>query len=387
MKILFACYHRDETHTLLHPLAERLHEQGHDSGILRALDCVDFTDSVVRRTFRYSTTPNVMMPTTYSEIESMLLSGGKVDKHVATRVSRLLYKQSPKLFGGFTMSKVAIAAMINTTWDKLVQEWRPDVVALSPGQIESCVIRRLCIRDGIPFVQLLTPFSELKPAERMRLPVDCRNDAFIVSSEIGRQMLVTQQGVWPDRIIVTGALSRMAPTTDLPPFQHLEILYNTQELPENLRLDKLLIRYVEEHPDVRMVMRPHPVENVPTIRIWKTLLAATPAADRISISPLGTPLRDDMSRAAVVVGIFSVSLYDAAMAGIPTISWCPALLPNDLRTGWTIIEPTKTYAELVAALDAVDYRKQQRVTASDAGKTESVTKVVERILSQIPTAG
>lgn len=69
----------------------------------------------------------------------------------------------------------------------------------------------------------------------------------------------------------------------------------------------------------RMVVRPHPaLGGAPR---WRTLAETFPR--KVSVSPPGRPLADDLADATVVAGFFSGALATAAAAGRPTFFFVP----------------------------------------------------------------
>ena len=144
MNILFASYHANETRTLLHPLAKRLHEQGHNTGLLYSVDGVPRPDTVIQRRFMYPHDPAALPDATLPEIQQLITAGcAPYELPVMQRLSRVLHKLHPNLFGAFVISAPNMVQMIQQTWAALLDQWHPDVVVLSPGQIESVVIRQL----------------------------------------------------------------------------------------------------------------------------------------------------------------------------------------------------------------------------------------------------
>jgi len=383
VNILFASYHANETRTLLHPLAKRLHEQGHDTGLLYSVDGVPRPDTVIQHRFTYPHDPAVLPDATLPEIQQLITAGcAPYELPVMQRLSRVLHKLHPNLFGAFVISAPNMVQMIQRTWAALLDQWRPDVVVLSPGQIESVVIRQLCIEAGIPYIFLLTQFSEFKAKERMQLPVCCCNDDFIVHSHVGATMLTTQQNILQRRITVAGIPDESDETETEVPLPRSVILYTSQEEPENPQLDKLLFRFLQWDPTYQLILRPHPVVPQPAIQRWQATLKDSAISSRVTISLPGTPLCDDLNQASVVVGLSSIAMYEATLVNVPVVVWAPAMLPSDLRTLWLKgVITTRDADQLFAALKA-SVRKSRTITAID-NNDAFVSRAVGRILQQV----
>jgi hypothetical protein len=108
-----------------------------------------------------------------------------------------------------------------------------------------------------------------------------------------------------------------------------------------------LRRYLSERQGVRLVLRPHP--NLP-------LRSCLPFVRSVMTEPVSLALRGTLSRllrsADVLVTLWSLTVLEALIVGVPVISWKSDFLPEETpfaSRGDTM--PAHTYADLELALD------------------------------------
>jgi hypothetical protein len=218
----------------------------------------------------------------------------------------------------------------------------PNVAVLCPGEIESSIVASVCDDMHIPYCFFLPQFYEFNWTHSfIPHPGLC---TFIVSGEFARQRLLAR-GVVPSRIVTTGNASFDQCHVDYAdqPKQSSAvktILYAMQGLPANEQLLQHLERFVSGRGDAKLLVRPHPTEQIGLKRRIEIFLNPNVKID------WSDSITEPLRRCHVFVTIHSMTLLDAFICGVPAICWESGIVPKnnpyaaagDVQNVWTTSE-------------------------------------------------
>jgi hypothetical protein len=396
-KILFACFHSLERGTVA-PVARRLRFFGHETGFLGLWSddgAFPVEDGVTfRRHESTSIESTTSVPPTLDLIRQAL--PGSLNSHTADCLARVIHSLHPEVETIFPLRVKEWVPRWRSFVDEALNSWRPNVVVLSLGQLETAIVRRACAAAGIPCLFLVTPFYEFKCLERLPLLSDFRDlDEYCVASSVGQSKL-RRSGIPAQNIVLTGA-PQLDPLTERSPRAHggagLSILYADQRLEDNQRLGQRLLQYVADHPGDRLLIRLHPTASESDRAVWQKELDRWPQNASTRLSPIALPLIDDLASASVVVSISSLVLYESILWGRPALSWCPGILPSPLcSAGEFTIPVVRTASELAEALDHIrkgetGQPKASLVNMDDQTTNKAADSVCRRIIARLPPGG
>jgi hypothetical protein len=229
-----------------------------------------------------------------------------------------------------------------------IDRYGPDLVVVSMGEAETEILRRVCDLTSRSVLCLVPQRYEFKSVEFFSAHPAT---TYLVAGEYGRERFL-RKGIAPERVLVTGNprfdrasaaggkdRSRAGPRRT--------ILYPLQAVGGESRLFELLRRYVSSRQGVRLVVRPHP--NLP-------LRQSLPFARHALTEPVRLAMRQPLDvllgRADVLVSMWSLTVLEALIAGLPVVSWksdfMPAEMPFEAR-GDTL--PARNYGDLEHGLD------------------------------------
>ena len=243
--------------------------------------------------------------------------------------------------------------------------YKPDLIVLSLGEAETSIIRRVCELLSKKYVHLVPQRYEFKSIETFTADV---NGTYMIAGEYGKERLI-RKGVKPENILVTGnprfdgmltarnnhsdpgATERSSLFRGMiprpPRVGEKTILYTLQSVRGEAKLFQLLRRYTCSRKGVRLVLRPHP--NLP-LRSCLPFIRSL-VGEPVSLA-LGGTLARLLRSADVLVTLWSLTVIEAFIMGLPVISWKSDFFPEEMPfalRGDTI--PAHTYAELESALD------------------------------------
>jgi glycosyltransferase involved in cell wall biosynthesis len=249
-----------------------------------------------------------------------------------------------------------------------LRRYNPDLTVLSLGEAETSIIRRVCELMSKKYTCLVPQRYEFKSIEAFE---GHEGATYMVAGEYGKERMI-RKGIKAEHILVTGnpRFDRLfasrnshvhAPGANrsrwpgfrwpimrgAPRGSEKIILYTLQAVRNEGRLFQLLRRYVSSRKGVRLVLRPHP--NLPR-RSYLPFVRHV-ISEPISLALRGT-LGGLLQAADVLVTLWSLTVLEALIVGLPVISWKSDFFPEEMpfaSRGDTM--PAHTYAELENALD------------------------------------
>lgn len=229
-----------------------------------------------------------------------------------------------------------------------LHRYDPDLIVLSLGEAETSIVRRVCGLMSRKYACLVPQRYEFKSLETFE---GHEGATYMVAGEYGKERMV-RKGIKAEQILVTGnpRFDRLAASRNsrgAPGGSEKIILYPLQAVRNEGRLFELLRRYVSSRKGVRLVLRPHP--NLPR-------RSYLPFVRHVISEPVSLALRGSLGgllqTADVLVTLWSLTVLEALIVGLPVISWKSDFLPEEMpfaSRGDTM--PAHTYAELENALD------------------------------------
>ena len=392
---MFASYDHSEVNTV-RPVVSRLRADGHQIAFLGLLwGAQDFPQND-GPTFRCRDLDReISTHTNHDEIHESVrrLLPDSFDQHLKTQLISTALKIHERFESSFPLQVDNWVPHWRLFIESTFRLWKPELVVLSPGQIESAIVRRVCAAFRIPCIYFLTPFFEFKTIEKIpSLSQFLQFDEYCVASSYGQSKLV-DAGIPVDKISVTGApLFDYLPTPrfEQQPAPGLEILCTLQGHPDNERLNDRLFRYIRHRPAARLSLRFHPSTSDNERLALQAKLKQNGLGKTVAISDRDSLLSADLAKATVVVTISSMSLCEALQMNVPVISWHPSFMPHELPiSNDSRFQIVRTSSELTSSLDRIS-----RIKASapqdhakidvlrDSGQ-KAADRVCDRIVSRI----
>jgi hypothetical protein len=239
-----------------------------------------------------------------------------------------------------------------------IHRYDPDLTVVSLGEAETSIIHRVCDLMSKKFACLVPQRYEFKSLETFE---GHEAATYMVAGEYGKQRMIGKC-IKPEHILVTGNprfdhLSGSTNSDAHAPDSKKTILYTLQAVRGEGRLFQLLRRYASSRTGVRLVLRPHPNLSLRSCLPFVRYLFAEP----ISLA-LGGTLAGHLRTADVLVTLWSLTVLEALIMGLPVISWKSDFFPEEMpfaTRGDTL--QAHRYAELEDALDRLlfdaDFRR------------------------------
>lgn len=238
---------------------------------------------------------------------------------------------------------------------------KPDLLVLCPGEVEAAIIAGISESYSIPYCFLLPPYYEFTWTTSFTPYSNAAT--YLVCGQLGEERL-EQKGVPPGRIIRIGS-SRLDSHYGKPDRYSeaaklnrgaLRLLFTMQDLPASNELLDLLVKYVSQRKNVRLVVRPHPSKPFARRRQWKYLWRGV-------LFDTQRHVNDSLRAASLLTTVSSGTILDAIICGVPIVCYDSNLLPCTspfARNGE--IAFTRTYGELQSALDSLLFDQATRAT-------------------------
>lgn len=356
-RILLACFEQSDHQTLL-PLLRHLRESGHQTALLLPLVNPPNTNQLsVSAVFGHQVESNSSR--SRSENPRVSIHPDSDEGSVQARVAELLSLLYPPSDIDIPFEVHRWFPEYKCATETALTSFRPDVVVIAMGRIETPVVRGSCSRNRIPCAWQLPLYYEFKSIEPFIIyPEQTSDDIFFVSGPYGRQKLVAR-GVPADRIIISGnpAFDQHASAIDrkrsiLKPAAPT-ILHAMQNVPEDVRLLDRVTTYVNRTRDVSLISRFHPSTSNRQRQRMLSQSYAGERCDHVEFSE-GRSLAIDLERCSVLLTISSLTAIDAMLLDRPVVCWAPSFLPPEIpfvETGHALIAHHSD--ELFAILDAV----------------------------------
>ena len=210
--------------------------------------------------------------------------------------------------------------------------WAPDLVVLTPNDVEPSIVARAARKLGVPYVCVLPQFYEFKYDALLEPYADAL--AYVVAGRLGH-----------DRLLTLGVPERRIRRLGNPKFDALltqpqrepghrstatvpSLLYVSQALPENHVLWRRLLRYLRGRPAVRLELRVHPGARGGRGEDARPFLESVSGDLRTRVTVGYGELVPQLERATAFVTIHSNAVFDAWAASCPVVLWSPECLPS-----------------------------------------------------------
>ena len=357
-RILFASYGGFDF-SMISPVFPFLREKGYEFAIINRYDLAPSRKQLKGLT--------VFEP---PDISDRLLSAEEIENALATFLDTRTLQHVIPLWRGQTPGLKYLTGWRDYYFDFAIEtfhRYKPDLIVLSLGEAETSIIRRVCELLSKKYVHLVPQRYEFKSIETFKAQV---NAIYMVAGEYGRERLI-RKGIKPENILVTGnpRFDAMLASTNshrdsttverygllrgmilrAPRVAEKMILYTLQSVRGEAKLFELLRRYVSSRKGVRLVLRPHP--NLP-LRSCLPFIRHV-VGEPVSLA-LGGTLGGLLRSADVLVTLWSLTVMEAFITGLPVISWKSEFLPEEMpfaSRGDTM--SAHTYSELESALDGL----------------------------------
>ena len=226
--------------------------------------------------------------------------------------------------------------------------------------------RPLCV--GYQHARLLQHAHAIR--RRVGAPgLDCDPDVVLTLGTITRRMLAASPEFGPTRLIEYGShRTALAPAADLPRPEDRPrqcVVLPDADDQECASLFNFAVTTAGHRPDIRFVLRPHPMVDAVALRRRHATLRSLP--NNVTLSA-DTPLSDDLSQARYCLYRSSSAAVLAVQAGIkPFYLARPAELPIDALfelTSWreTVTSPDELNTRIRAADDTPDREAAARAS-------------------------
>ena len=355
-RILFASYGGFDF-PMISPVLPFLREKGYEFAIINRYDLAPSRKQLKGLT--------VFQP---PDISDRLLSAEEIENALPTFLDTRSIQHLIPLWRGQTSGLKYLTGWSDYYFDFAVEtlhRYKPDLIVLSLGEAETSIVRRACELLSKKYVHLVPQRYEFKSIETFRAPVKA---TYMVAGEYGKERLI-RKGIKRENILVTGnprfdamfasRNSHIEPAgaerfgslrgmiLRAPRVAEKTILYTLQAVRGEAKLFELLRRYTSSRKGVRLVLRPHPNLPLRSCLPFIRYLIAEP----VSLA-LGGTLGGLLRSADVLVTLWSLTVMEAFIMGLPVISWKSDFFPEEMpfaSRGDTM--PAHTYAELENALD------------------------------------
>lgn len=351
-KILFASYGGLDF-SMISPVFPFLREKGYRFAILNRYDLAPS-----RRQTRGLT---VFEP---PDVSDRLLSADEIETALETFLDTRSVRHLLPLWHGQTPGLRFLPGWSDHYFDfvaETLNRYDPDLVVASIGEAETSIIQRVCDLTSRKLACMVPQRYEFKSLESFEAH---EATTYMVAGEYGKARLIGK-GVRPEDVRVTGnpRFDRLStPTTSSARSAEKIILYPLQAVRGEERLFELLRRYVSSRKGVRLALRPHP--NLP-------LRTCLPFLRHVVTEPISLALRGTLDRhlgsADVLVTMWSLTVLEALIVGLPVISWKSDFFPAEMpfaSRGDTLL--AHDYAKLEGDLDRLLFDKEFRRTWIEA---------------------
>jgi hypothetical protein len=265
-RILFACFHRSDRATLL-PLLEQMRDVGHDTAVLLPLANPP-ADSDLQGQQRFTPDELAAEETIVPRDLMNRLLPETLNRRQRTLLADHLPQLAPNLSDVFPYQVKSWSRVYSRFVDATIGLFRPDVVVLALGKLETPIVRARCAAAGIACGCLLPLYLEFKSQEPACISGESEaEEIYCVSGDYGKRRLM-QTGIAAAQIAVTGnpafdslrAIGNAGNSIDVTgnPNRDPTILYAMQSVPDNRRLFLRLQDYLNSFDDVQLIARFHP---------------------------------------------------------------------------------------------------------------------------------
>ena len=209
----------------------------------------------------------------------------------------------------------------------ILQEFKPDLGLLNYDGPNALATSAAFLGAQIPRLHFIPPMTEFKEPETVTLTAQqVAEEEFVVSTTRGAKLLIGL-GVPEERINVVGnpRFDWMA-DWKYQGSSEFVILLVDQAIETTYALGKLLFGYLELNQQAMLAIRTHPHDLRSNAEAWlREIRTLGTLGGRVHVRSGNYPIGKDFSTCSVVVGCDSLSLYEAAMVGMPAISLAPQM--------------------------------------------------------------
>jgi len=262
------------------------------------------------------------------DVSDRLLSADEIERSLSTFLDLSSFRHLLPLWHGQTPGLRYLCGWSDHYFDFVVEtldRYEPDLVVVSIGEAETAIVRRVCGLMSKRLACIVPQRYEFKSLETFEAE---QAVTYMVAGEYGKERLIGK-GVRREKILVTGnpRFDSLASVTPAPDHRRDEktILYPLQAVRGEQRLLELLRRYVSSRKGVRLSLRPHP--SLP----WRASLGLLrhTFSEPVSLALRGT-LERHLRMADVLVTLWSLTILEAMIVGLPVITWKSDFFPAEM---------------------------------------------------------
>jgi len=236
---------------------------------------------------------------------------------------------------------------------QILEQFHPDFGLIAVDGPNARATLQAFKASNIPRLNYIPVMTEFKEPATLGFLINEPEEDYIVASSRGEHVLQTL-GVNANRIYILGS----------PCFDWMDgwkykgsgefvMLLADQATEQTYGVAHLLFKYMETNLGAHLAIRKHPRDLRSNIETWLREIAARPDAGRRAHVRSGTAqIGHDLATCSVVIGCDSLALYEAAVVGVPAISFSEYITPiaepnTDLRRAITHVASARAlYKEL-----------------------------------------